>query len=329
MKRSEDSYRTISIAYVRIDPELAATLAAIVDEGTLDAASRRLQITPSAVSQRLKTLEQQLGRILVVRTKPAQLTEAGEAVVRLARQIALLEHDALLGVGIDEVAESRRISIPLAVNADSMATWFLAPLSRLAAGHDIDFDLHRDDQNFTARLLESGTVMAAVTSEAAPVAGCSVSPLGVLEYRAMAEPGFAARWFADGVTAEALRVAPFVDFDRRDTLQHEWLRAMSVSEAGVPRHYVPASHDYALAVGLGLGWGMVPLLQEPSGLIPLGGPTLRVQLYWQQWNLRSELLDTIAAEIAAEARRVLGETPVTPKRSRPGSRPKRGRAAGG
>lgn len=329
MKRSADSYRTISIAYVRIDPELAATLAAIVDEGTLDAASRRLQITPSAVSQRLKTLEQQLGRILVVRTKPAQLTEAGEAVVRLARQIALLEHDALLGVGIDEVAESRRISIPLAVNADSMATWFLAPLSRLAAGHDIDFDLHRDDQNFTARLLESGTVMAAVTSEAAPVAGCSVSPLGVLEYRAMAEPGFAARWFADGVTAEALRVAPFVDFDRRDTLQHEWLRAMSVSEAGVPRHYVPASHDYALAVGLGLGWGMVPLLQESSGLIPLGGPTLRVQLYWQQWNLRSELLDTIAAEIAAEARRVLGETPVTPKRSRPGSRPKRGRAAGG
>ncbi|MGV2903337.1 LysR family transcriptional regulator ArgP [Microbacterium sp. AGC62] len=314
---------------MRIDPELAATLAAIVDEGTLDAASRRLQITPSAVSQRLKTLEQQLGRILVVRTKPAQLTEAGEAVVRLARQIALLEHDALLGVGIDEVAESRRISIPLAVNADSMATWFLAPLSRLAAGHDIDFDLHRDDQNFTARLLESGTVMAAVTSEAAPVAGCSVSPLGVLEYRAMAEPGFAARWFADGVTAEALRVAPFVDFDRRDTLQHEWLRAMSVSEAGVPRHYVPASHDYALAVGLGLGWGMVPLLQESSGLIPLGGPTLRVQLYWQQWNLRSELLDTIAAEIAAEARRVLGETPVTPKRSRPGSRPKRGRAAGG
>ncbi len=329
MKRSEDSYRTISITYVRIDPELAATLAAIVDEGTLDAASRRLQITPSAVSQRLKTLEQQLGRILVVRTKPAKLTEAGEAVVRLARQIALLEHDALLGVGIDEDAESRRISIPLAVNADSMATWFLAPLSRLAAGHDIDFDLHRDDQNFTARLLESGTVMAAVTSEAAPVAGCSVSPLGVLEYRAMAEPGFASRWFADGVTADALTAAPFVDFDRRDTLQHEWLRAMGVSEAGVPRHYVPASHDYALAVGLGLGWGMVPLLQESSGLVPLGGPTLRVPLYWQQWNLRSDLLDNIAAEIAVEARRVLGATPVTQTRSRPGSRLKPARAAGG
>ncbi|MFF5623887.1 LysR family transcriptional regulator ArgP [Microbacterium sp. NPDC012755] len=289
---------------MRIDPELAATVAAVADEGTLDAASRRLRITPSAVSQRLKTLEQQLGRVLVVRTKPVQLTEAGEAVVRLARQVALLEHDALSGLGLDE--EGARISIPLAVNADSMATWFLPPLARLSAEHAIDFDLHRDDQNFTARLLESGAVMAAVTSEEAPVAGCSVSPLGVLEYRAMAEPSFAARWFPEGVTREALSAAPFVDFDRRDTLQHEWLKAMKVSHPSVPRHYVPASHDYALAVELGLGWGMLPLLQGAHGLVPLGGPTLRVRLYWQQWNLRSTLLDTIAAEIAAEAGRVLG-----------------------
>lgn len=329
MKRSEDSYRTISLANVRIDPELAATLAAIVDEGTLDAASKRLQVTPSAVSQRLKALEQQLGRILVVRTKPARLTEAGEAVVRLARQVALLEHDALVGVGIDEDAGARRITIPLAVNADSMATWFLAPLARLSSGHDIDFDLHRDDQNFTARLLESGTVMAAVTSQQEPVTGCSVSSLGVLEYRAMAESAFAARWFPGGVTVDALAAAPFVDFDRRDTLQHEWLRAMSVNQAGVPRHYVPASHDYALAVELGLGWGMVPVLQESASLVHLGGPTLRVQLYWQQWNLRSELLDTIAAEVANEARRVLGGGAVSRVSSHPGSRPKRGRAAAG
>ncbi len=288
---------------MRIDPELAATVAAVADEGTLDAASRRLRITPSAVSQRLKSLEQQLGRVLVVRSKPVQLTEAGEAVVRLARQVALLEHDALSGLGLD--GGGSRISIPLAVNADSMATWFLPPLARLSAVHDIDVDLHRDDQNFTARLLESGTVMAAVTSENEPVAGCSVSSLGVLEYRAMAEPAFARRWFADGVTADALTRAPFVDFDRRDALQHEWLRERGVAHHGVPRHYVPASHDYALAVELGLGWGMVPVLQRSEGLVPLGGPTLRVALYWQQWNLRSALLDIIAAEIAAEARRVL------------------------
>lgn len=291
---------------MRIDPELAATVAAVADEGTLDAASRLLNVTPSAVSQRLKTLEQQLGRVLVVRSKPAKLTETGEAVVRFARQLALLEHDALRGLGLE--GDTPRSRIPLAVNADSMATWFLAPLARLSAAHDIDVDLHRDDQNFTARLLESGTVMAAVTSEDAPVAGCSVSPLGVLEYRAMATPVFADRWFPDGVTREALKTAPFVDFDRRDTLQHAWLESMGVAQQGVPRHYVPASHDYALAVRLGLGWGMVPLLQNDpeSELVELGGPPIRVSLYWQQWNLRSDLLDTIAAEVAAEARRVLG-----------------------
>lgn len=290
---------------MRIDPELAATLAAVADEGTLDAASRALRITPSAVSQRVKTLEQQLGRILLVRTKPVRLTAAGESVVRLARQIALLEQDALAGLGVDDGTTSTRPVIPLAVNADSMATWFLPPLARLAERLGIDVDLHRDDQNFTARLLESGDVMAAVTSESTPVAGCSVTPLGVLEYRAAAAPGFAERWFADGVTADALATAPFVDFDRRDTLQHEWLRTQGVSPEGVPRHYVPASHDYARAVELGLGWGMVPAVQEAPGLVHLGAPTLRVQLYWQQWNLRSALLDTIAAEIAAEARSVL------------------------
>lgn len=164
-----------------ITPELAATVAAVIDEGTLDAAARRLRITPSAVSQRLKSLEQQLGRVLVVRSKPTRATEAGEAVVRLARQIALLEHDALASFGTEPGAAGRRIGVPLAVNADSMATWFLPPLARLSERLGVDFDLHRDDQDFTARLLESGTVMAAVTSESEPVAGCSVTRLGVLE----------------------------------------------------------------------------------------------------------------------------------------------------
>ncbi len=290
---------------MRIDPDLAATLAAVADEGTLDAASRRLRITPSAVSQRLKALEQQVGRIVVVRSKPARLTAAGEAIVRLARQIDLLEQDALAGLGVDEGRSVARPVIPLAVNADSMATWFLPPLARIAARLGVDVDLHRDDQNFTARLLESGDVMAAVTSESAPVAGCSVAPLGVLEYRAMAAPAYASEWFPDGATTDALARAPFVDFDRRDTLQHEWLRARGVSAQGVPRHYVPASHDYALAVRLGLGWGMVPTVQATPELVPLGGPVLRVPLYWQQWNLRSSLLDRIAAEVGAEAASVL------------------------
>lgn len=291
-----------------IPPELASTVAAIIDGGSLEAAAQALSITPSAVSQRLKTLEQQVGRVLVVRGRPAVATPSGEAVVRLARQIALLEHEATAELGLG--GAEARASVPLAVNADSMATWFLAPLARLSATHDIDFDLHRDDQNFTARLLESGEVMAAVTSEATPVTGCTVSPLGILTYEAAATPEYAQRWFPTGATSEALSAAPFVDFDRRDALQQQWLAARGVEAQRVPRHHVPASHDFAQAVTLGLGWGMLPSLQLAAPLasgavIRLGGDPVRVPLYWQQWNLGSALLDAVAVEIADEARRVL------------------------
>lgn len=308
---------------MKIDAQLAATVAAAVDEGSFDAAARRLHITPSAVSQRIKTIEQQLGRVVLVRSKPVRPTEAGEALIRLARQVELLEHDtvAAFGLASDDAASGgetepeRRIRVPLAVNADSMATWFLAPIARIAREHAVDVDLHRDDQNYTARLLESGRVMAAVTSEAEPVGGSAVTPLGLLEYRPMATPDYLERWLPGGVSAEQLRTAPFVDFDRRDTLQHDWLRGRGVDPWSVPRHYVPASHDFAMAVQLGLGWGLIPAPQPVQGLVDLGGPSTRVPLYWQQWNLRSPLLDSIAVAVAEEAARVLAPFP------RSGARP--------
>ncbi|UNK72507.1 LysR family transcriptional regulator ArgP [Microbacterium sp. H1-D42] len=291
---------------MKIDAQLASTVAAVIDEGSFDAAARRLHITPSAVSQRIKAIEQQLGRVVVVRSRPVMATEAGEALVRLARQVALLEHDTAAAFGLGQDGETApRIRVPLAVNADSMATWFLEPIARVAREHDIDVDLHRDDQNYTARLLESGQVMAAVTSEAEPVGGSAVTPLGIFEYRPMATAEYVQRWFPDGVTVDALQLAPFVDFDRRDTLQHDWLRDRGVDPWAVPRHYVPASYDFAQAVRLGLGWALIPIVQGLEGLIDLGGPSTRVPLYWQQWNLRSPLLDAIAAEVAAEARAVL------------------------
>ena len=303
---------------MEIPLDLARTLAAVVDEGTFEAAARRLRITPSAVSQRVKSLEQQLGRVLVVRSKPARATEAGAAIVRLARQLALLEHDALAGFALDEAdgvddAGARPISVPLAVNADSLATWFLPALARVAERHPVTFDVHRDDQDFTAGLLESGTVMGAVTSQATPVAGCLVRPLGVMRYEAVATPAFVERWSihpSSPRTADALARAPVVDFDRRDDLQREYLAASGIDPELPPRHYVPASHDFATAVKLGLGWGMLPGFQSAvelaaGDLMRLGGAHIDVPLYWQQWNLRSPLLDAIAEELHAEARHSL------------------------
>ncbi|WP_442576768.1 LysR family transcriptional regulator ArgP [Microbacterium sp. F51-2R] len=298
---------------MRIPPELAETLAVVVDEGSLDAAARRLHVTPSAVSQRIKTLEEELGRVVLVRSRPVRPTEAGAAIVRLARQSALLEHDALAALGVDEEGAAL-VSVPLAVNADSLATWFLEPLARLRERHPVVFELHRDDQDFTAGLLESGTVMGAVTSRATPVAGCRVSTLGVMRYEAVATPEYRARWLVDGVTAKALEAAPLVDFDRRDDLQSQWLTAQGADAASPPRSYVPASNDFASAIKLGLGWGLLPSFQSEAELadgrlVRLGGPPVDVPLYWQQWNLRSPLLDAIAVELVAEGRRVLAAMP--------------------
>jgi LysR family transcriptional regulator (chromosome initiation inhibitor) len=294
---------------MRIPFDLAETLAIVIDEGTLDAAARRLHVTPSAVSQRIKTLEELIGRTVLVRTKPARPTEAGVAIVRLARQTALLEHDTLAELGAGEDPHVRT-SIPLAVNADSLATWFLEPLARLAERHPVVFELHRDDQDFTAGLLESGTVMGAITSREAPVAGCRVSALGAMRYEAVATPAYVERWLPQGTDAAALASAPLIDFDRRDDLQRRWLSSLGVVGDSPPRHFVPASSDFATATMLGLGWALLPAFQsrdalERGDLVRLGGEPIDVPLYWQQWNLRSPLLDAIADEIVADGRRVL------------------------
>lgn len=291
---------------MRIPSLGATTLAAIIDAGSMEAAARALHITPSAVSQRVRSLEDEVGRVLLVRAKPVRPTEAAAPIVRFARQIALLEHDAVAEIGEDGAP----FRMPLAVNADSLATWFLAPLARVSARHPVVFDLHRDDQDFTAAMLENGTVMGAVTSRPEPVGGCSVGALGVLRYEAVATPEFVATWLPDGPTVGALERAPLIDFDRRDDLQTQWLRGRGADPAAPPRHRVPASQDFANATELGLGWALLPRLQsqgalDAGGLILLGGGPIDVPLYWQQWTLRSALLDAVADEIVAEGRRML------------------------
>jgi LysR family transcriptional regulator (chromosome initiation inhibitor) len=300
---------------MRFPRDLLETLAVVMEAGTFDAAAQRLNVTPSAVSQRVKVLEQQLGRVLVVRSKPVRPTESGEALVRLARQLSLLEHDAATALRLEgDAPDDGRVaftSIPIAVNADSLATWILPALARVATERDIVVDLHREDQERTAGLLVAGTVMAAVTSRSHPIPGCTVTALGAMSYRPVATPAFSARWFAGGVDAAALAVAPVVDFDRTDELQSRYLRAASVRPLSPPRHFVPASTEFAQAILLGMGWGMLPGAQADAAvasgalldLDPSGA--VEVPLYWQQWNLRSPALDAVAEAVTAEARSAL------------------------
>ncbi len=277
-------------------------LDATVREGTLEAAARALHVTPSAISQRLRALEVATGRILLVRSKPVQVTTSGEAVLRLARQVDLLSADVARELGGEPSSEGVPV-LPIAVNADSMATWLLPALAPLTG--ELCFDLHREDQEHTSALLRAGAVMAAVTTEPRPVPGCTSTRLGGMRYRPMAAPDFARRWFPGGATAEALGRAPVVVFDRKDDLQHRYLHARAGAGLAPPAHYVPAAADFGTAVTLGLGWGMVPD-QQARGLTPQlvvldPAGSMDVVLYWQQWKLRSATLDRVRAAVLTAA----------------------------
>ena len=314
------------------------TLVVLVEEGTFEAAAQRLRLSASAVSQRIKAMEQAAGQVLIQRLNPVVPTIAGDIVLRHARQVQLLESDVAteLGAGLQA---GGRTSLALAVNADSLGTWFLDALAAVPEGSGAVFDIYREDQEHTTSLLRSGTVMAAVTSTAEAVQGCSSVRLGSMRYRAVASPRFVAAWLGGvagsagpgvsgpgtagpgvlgpgtagldlagldragldraGLDLAGLDTAPMVNFDRRDDLQHRFLRGIGGRATDVPRHHIPTSADFARAVVLGLGWGLLP---EQQCLTELGDGRLRdlapghpidVVLYWQRWNIASRLLDQV------------------------------------
>jgi LysR family transcriptional regulator (chromosome initiation inhibitor) len=280
--------------------EQLKTLAAVIDHGTFERAAVALHVTPSAVSQRVKALEEQTGRVLVRRTKPIEPTEAGRVLLRLARQVALLEAEAAAEL---DAAGGAATTIPLVVNADSLATWVLPALANLPG---LVFDLTLDDQEHTLDRLRDGTAMAAIGSDPDAVQGCTVSPLGAMVYRPVASPAFVERWAPEGWTPQAAAAAPMLVFDRKDALQDRYL-ARFAPTARPPRQYVPASTEFVRAAELGLGWGMLPDLQT-AGHLAAGRLTVlddggeeAVALHWHQWSMRSAALTAVADAIAARA----------------------------
>jgi len=289
-----------------IDSSQLATLAAVVEEGTFEAAARTLHVTPSAVSQRIKALEQTVGQVLVRRTRPCRATDAGKPLLRLAGQVALLETEAVNAAQGQIGGGHVRTRVAVVVNADSLATWFLTALAALP-DPTVSFDLREDDEDHTAELLRDGTVMAAVTADNVAVQGCRIERLGAMRYFAAASPALADRMFPTGPTADALADAPMIVFNRKDRLQHRFVRSVTRRRLDPPIHYVPSGAAFLEAIRLGLGWGM---LQEQLAVHELAAGRcvrlddrrhLDVPLYWQHWRLESAVLSSLTASVMAAA----------------------------
>lgn len=290
---------------MNLDPDQLRALAAVVEAGTFDAAARALHVTPSAVSQRIKALEQTTGRVLLVRSKPVSVTEPGQTVLRLARQLALLHADAAREL---DHTGTGPVALAVAVNADSLATWLLPAVHGLRA--QVLLRLTRADEDVTEALLRDGSVAAAVTAAARPVPGCTAHRLGVMRYRPCASPELVAEHFSDGPTAEALHRAPVVHFDRDDDLQRGWLRRRTRGRADPPSHQVPSSDAHQQAVLSGFGWGMlneIQLARLPAGAVELldARAVVDVPLFWQRWTLRSPSLDLLSEAVLRGGRATL------------------------
>lgn len=279
----------------QLDSGQLAALAAVVECGSFDAAAERLHVTPSAISQRIKALEQRVGQVLVLREKPCVATAAGVPLLRLASQTSLLESEALAELRGGS-ADSPRIA--LAVNADSMATWFTDVFARLP---DVLFDVRIEDQDHSARLLREGVVMGAVTTERAPVGGCRVQPLGVMRYLPVATRTYIKRHLPDGFTLDAVSRAPSLAWNRDDALQDQLVRKVFRRSVRRPTHYIPTAAGFGAAVHAGLGWGMYPTQLIDTSFIPITDQHLDVPLYWQCWKLDSTIVGRVSDAVQAAA----------------------------
>lgn len=297
------------------DPAALECLAAIVEEGGFERAARRLSITQSAVSQRLRALEAQVGTVLIVRSRPLRPTSAGQLLLKHTQQLRLLRAD--LDRDLRELApssagggrEDERISI--AINADSIATWALPALGELARQR-LPLEVIADDQDFTQEWLRQGQVLGCVTTLKQALRGCRMVALGAMDYIAIATPRYLREQCAGGLTPHNFRQVSFVAFNRKDDMQAEFVaRAFGLRRVGLRQLFVPSSEGQVRAVLAGWGVSVVPellvrgLMEQGQLVDALPGQRLPIQLYWHCWNLQSEVLDALTAALLRTAAQAL------------------------
>jgi LysR family transcriptional regulator (chromosome initiation inhibitor) len=294
-----------------LDYASLSALAAVVREGSFERAAGALHVTPSAVSQRIRLLEERMGSALVVRGQPCLATEMGRRLCHHVDRVQLLEQELRAEVPTLSQDGPIRVPLPIAVNADSLATWFAPAVAAYAASAPVLMDVAVDDQDYTAEWLRTGVVLAAVTGTGQAAAGCNSRALGAMRYLAAASPAFFEQHFTNGVDASSLALAPSLLFNSKDKLQSRWVQRLCGQAIELPRHTLPSAHGFVAAALAGMGWGMHPQILISrhlcdGSLVELVPETpLDVPLYWQQARVASPLLEGLTRVVLATAAEAL------------------------
>jgi LysR family transcriptional regulator (chromosome initiation inhibitor) len=205
----------------------------------------------------------------------------------------------------------RPATLRIAVNADSLATWVIPALAEVEG---FLFDLVIDDQDVSQDWLKRGEVQGAITSHDRAPQGCDSVGLGWLRYRATASPAYLARWMPEGVTAEALMLAPALTFSDKDRLQEQWVDRQiggRAKRAAFPSHRLASSQGFVDACLAGLGWGLNPEALvgghiAAGRLVDLSPEApLDVPLHWQFARLTAPATAPLTRALRAAAGQVL------------------------
>ena len=289
-----------------LDPNHLSALSSILRHGSFEAAAAELAVTPSAISQRIKALEDRVGAALINRGTPCTGTPAGLRIAQHAEDIGLLEAKLASELTLDQASGPARVRV--AVPADVLATWFIDAMAQVDG---LLFDLVLDDQDHSAEWLRRGEVSAAITVGGQLVAGCDSTALGSLRYIATASPAFMDKWFAEGVNEHSLARAPSLTFNRKDGLQKSWMFERTDRRISPPSHFLPSPQGFVEAAIAGMGWGMNPigLIQdalEDGRLCPLlPDVPLDVPLTWQVGRVLGSALAPLTSAVKKEAAKAL------------------------
>lgn len=293
------------------DYKLFIALNAVLKEQSFDKAAKRLHITQSAISQRIKTLETEYGQPLLIRSQPIKATPLGQKLLGHYQRVLQLE--AELNKQLDSHKQLQLL--PLAVNADSLATWFVDALSPLLQQQQIELNLYVEDESRTWERLSSGEALACITSKQKVMAGGESHFLGYMEYLCVATPDFINRYFAEGINTNSLQLAPAITFDQHDDMHIRFLADhFSLQQGQYPCHTIRSSQGF---VDLTLAHGAYSLnsrlhiqkhLQTGELINLLPHKVVYIPLYWHCWQLSSSLIQDLTNNIMAYCSKVLVQT---------------------
>jgi LysR family transcriptional regulator (chromosome initiation inhibitor) len=285
-------------------------LQVVIREGSFYRAAKKLHISQSAVSQRIKFLEQQIGKLLLIRESPLRATKTGHILLDHFLQVE--KNEVELREFLDGTKENFFTPLLVGVNADSLATWFLEVITPIIQQTKSLAQLIVDDQDHTHEQLAKGEVTGCISASAHAPEGCDTHRLGIMRYRIVASPKFAKYYFSKGITKETLLAAPAVGFNWKDTLLEQFLRKhFGFDEGPIPKHLIPSSHDFVRCITSGLAYGPAPEFQIESlikkrRLVDLSSAHyLDMVLYWHHFRFQTDCAKLLTKAIITEAPKIL------------------------